>query len=84
MEKTLGDLAKEWESQNPGSVYDTAIPLHWSDAVFSKTGEWPFGFVWGYLKHSIFGAPIPLTAEAKTLFSKLSEPLQAGCCSKDW
>ena len=75
-EKTLGDLRDEWENENPGSRADAALPLAWTDKVQDETGQFPFGFVWGYLSDSIFGNPVPLTDDAKALYEKLPAHLR--------
>jgi hypothetical protein len=74
--QTMGDLRDQWENDNPGSVADTALPQAWADKVFAETGEYPFGFVWGYTKESIFGNPIPLTDDARSLFDRIPENLR--------
>jgi hypothetical protein len=72
----MGDLRDEWEAANPGSVADTAIPLGWAERVQQETGEYPFGFIWGYLPKSIFGNPVPVTESAKKLFASLPKSLR--------
>jgi hypothetical protein len=50
-------------------VYDTALPLGWYNDVYVRTGLWPqnYGFVWCYDKFKVWGAPTPLTPQAKVL-----------------
>lgn len=49
-------------------TFDYALPQHWVDDVFERTGLYPYGFVWVYPPKSIFGEPFAVTpAAVKTL-----------------
>jgi hypothetical protein len=56
------------------TVFDTALPLNWTDDVQETTGRFPYGFVWNYSTGSVFGMPFPLTRDA---FAHLQEYMAA-------
>ena len=70
--RELADRAKEILGLE---TYDTALPITWCDSVKKETGEWPYGFVWGYSK-GIFGFPIPLTPKAIKLLERYSNAVK--------
>jgi hypothetical protein len=65
------DLIAAWEAETGGRA-DSAVPQQWADAVAARTGEYPVGWAWGYLPGQVFGAPVPLTADARALAVRLA------------
>lgn len=66
-------------------VFDTALPQQWVDSMIEQrqlmkregllnpdADEWPWGFVWCYDYSSIFGEPVPVTANARQYAKEMS------------
>ena len=49
----------------PTITFDCALPQDWVNEMSSKGFDPRPCVVWGYPPHSIFGLPLPLTAEAE-------------------
>lgn len=70
--KNIDELAKRFGLK----VYDTAIPVEWSDKVTTMTGRTYLeilkaGFVWSYDRNGIFGEPFPLTDAAWEIMDEI-------------
>lgn len=56
-------------------TFDTALPMHWYDAVHEATGYWPqrTGFVYSYDAPHRSGWPFPISAASAYLMVALGE-----------
>ena len=66
---SVGDLAKEIY---PNLVYDTSLPIGFTEALRRRGFDIPNQFVWGYPEGHVLGRPYPLTTEAIFALSTLS------------
>ena len=57
----------------PTTVFDTALPQEWVNRVTKEGFDPRSTVVWGYPKGSIFGLPLPLTAEAEQELERVSQ-----------